>query len=100
MAQLLHSSLQTGGQPTRLRALPLEAGKQVDQRELRHAHWAMRSGSLDGTTFVFKVSGPATDVPADASPPGLFTKGGSPTLTLITCGGDWDPVRGGQGLCA
>lgn len=49
--------------------------------------------ALDGTTFLFKVSGPATTVPADARPPGLFSKGGSPTLTLITCAGDWDPAR-------
>lgn len=59
----------------------LKAGDEIDVK------------ALDGTTFVFKVSGPATVVPADATPPGLFSRGGSPTLTLITCGGDWDPAR-------
>ena len=46
--------------------------------------------AADGTTFVFQVSGPATAVPATARPSGLFSTTGSPTLTLITCGGQWD----------
>jgi LPXTG-site transpeptidase (sortase) family protein len=49
--------------------------------------------ALDGTTFVFQVAGPATAVSADARPSGLFRKSGSPTLTLITCGGQWDASK-------
>lgn len=47
----------------------------------------------DGTTLVFQVSGPATSVPADARPSGLFSTTGSPSLTLITCGGQWDASK-------
>ena len=56
----------------------LEGGDEVDVQ------------AVDGTTFVFHVAGPATAVPANARPSGLFSTSGSPTLTLITCGGQWD----------
>ena len=49
--------------------------------------------ALDGTSYVFKVAGPASAVPYNSKPSGLFRTGGSPTLTLITCGGDWDASK-------
>jgi sortase (surface protein transpeptidase) len=49
--------------------------------------------ALDGTTMVFKVTGPASSVPAGSKPSGLFRSGGNATMTLITCGGDWDASK-------
>ncbi|MBO0705004.1 MAG: class F sortase [Candidatus Dormibacteraeota bacterium] len=50
-------------------------------------------GALDGTTFAFKVTAPASTVAYNSKPSGLFRTTGDPTLTLITCGGDWDASR-------
>ena len=56
----------------------LKAGDEIDVK------------AADGTALVFKVTGPAIAVPANARPSGLFSTSGDPTLTLITCGGQWD----------
>lgn len=48
---------------------------------------------VTGGTLVFKVTGPATAVAYNSHPQGLFRKGGDATLTLITCGGDWDAQK-------
>jgi hypothetical protein len=49
--------------------------------------------SADGNTLTFKVTAPATAVPYDSHPAGLFRTDGAPTLTLITCGGEWDASK-------
>lgn len=49
--------------------------------------------ALDGTSYVFKVAAPASTVPYNSKPSGLFRTTGNPTLTLITCGGDWDASK-------
>ena len=59
----------------------LKAGDEIDIK------------ALDGTTFVFKVTGPASTVPYNSKPSELFRTTGNPTLTLITCGGDWDASK-------
>ncbi len=47
----------------------------------------------DGTTRTFRASSPPTRLPkTDLAARGLFRRGGAPTLTLVTCGGAFDPV--------
>jgi LPXTG-site transpeptidase (sortase) family protein len=47
----------------------------------------------DGTKAKFTVDSTSV-MPYDASTDSLFTKGGPPSLTLITCAGTWDRQRG------
>lgn len=49
--------------------------------------------SVTGGTLVFQVTGPPTAVAYNSHPQGLFRKDGDATLTLITCGGDWDAKK-------
>jgi len=46
----------------------------------------------DGSQAVFQIESTGT-MPFDSSTDGLFTRGGAPTLALITCAGAWDRVR-------
>lgn len=46
----------------------------------------------DGSTLAFAVDS-VTTVDQAAHPAGLYSREGAPTLTLITCGGRWDPER-------
>jgi sortase (surface protein transpeptidase) len=59
----------------------LQAGDEIDIK------------ALDGTSYVFKAAGKASTVPYDSRPSGLFRTTGDPSLTLITCGGDWDASK-------
>jgi LPXTG-site transpeptidase (sortase) family protein len=46
----------------------------------------------DGSQALFQIESTGT-MPFDSSTDGMFTRGGAPTLALITCAGAWDRAR-------